>query len=405
MTLIECFDRTVLENIAGTLYLRPDHLILVGDAEKISPFLPRLTELLEKRKIKTDISLCDTAELTIHQIARALEKMIDPKQQYVIDLTGGEEPVILAIGAMLARLEDAQNISVQKFRFLLPDATNCGGSRQAASGSHTYLTVEELIRLHGGGIHPLTNQPDARYSVKDINKLWSVASVDPRAWNDRLPVLTEFEKHSESKSEVIISRYKLESQIKDFERKEDDFLALMRQFSRKGMIEDRSSWDTIRYRYTSELFHYCTRKAGNALEVKTLLEVRSMKENGQPFFDDCAMGVTIDWDGVFHGKDTGIPDTRNEVDVIATKGMRSLFISCKNGYIGEEELYKLHTVAEYFGGPYAKKMLIATELDQKSPASNRAFAQRARDMGIILITDAAELDAAEWQEIFRSAMR
>lgn len=405
MTLIECFDRTVLENIAGTLYLRPDKLIIVGDAEIISPFQPRLSQLLEKRKINTEIAICDTAGMNIHQIARALETFVTAEDRYIIDLTGGEEPVIMAIGAMLARLEDTKNISVQKFRFLLPEATNLGGSLQAAAGSHTFLTVEELIMLHGGSIHPLLNQPASRYTVKSIDKLWSIVAADPGAWNDRLSVLAEFEKRTESKEEIIIPRYKLESEIKNYESKEDDFLSLMRQFSRKGIIEDRSSWDTIRYRYACELYQYCTRKAGNVLEVKTLLEARSMQENGIPFFDDCAMGVSIDWDGKVHGKDTGIPDTRNEIDVILTKGMRSLFISCKNGYIGEEELYKLHTVTEYFGGPYAKAMLIATELDQKSAASNRAFAQRARDMDIILVTDAAELDSQEWQTVFRSAMR
>lgn len=405
MTLIECFDRTVLENIAGTLYLRPDKLIIVGDGVKITAFLPRLSELLESRNIHTQISLCDIAGMSIQQIALTLENAVCADDRYVIDLTGGEEPVIMAIGAMIARLEDTKKISVQKFRFLLPEATNCGGNCDISIASHTFLTVEELIRLHGGGIHPLINQPDPRYTAKHIDQLWSIVANDPGGWNDRSSVLTAFEKWSDSKDEVIISRSRLESEIKDFEAKEEDFLTLMRQFSRKGIVEDRNSWDTIRYRYTSDLYRYCTRKAGNVLEVKAYLEARSMRENGVPFFDDCAMSVSIDWDGTFHGKDTGIPDTRNEIDLILTKGMRSLFISCKNGYIHEDELYKLHTVTELFGGPYAKAMLIATELDQKSAASNRAFAQRARDMDIILITDAAELDSEEWRAIFRSAMR
>jgi hypothetical protein len=117
------------------------------------------------------------------------------------------------------------------------------------------------------------------------------------------------------------------------------------------------------------------------------------------------MSVFIDWDGEFHSKDTGIADTRNEIDVIATKGMHSLFISCKNGFIENDEPYKLHTVAKRFGGPYAKTMLIATELDQKTPAANRAFSRRAQDMGIILVADAAELSSADWQDLFRNAMR
>jgi hypothetical protein len=81
-----------------------------------------------------------------------------------------------------------------------------------------------------------------------------------------------------------------------------------------------------------------------------------------------------------------------------------LFVSCKNGHIGDEELYKLHTVAQRFGGPHAGKMLIATNLDQKSAAANSSFAQRAWDMDIFLVTDAAELTASQWSECFKSAM-
>jgi hypothetical protein len=86
------------------------------------------------------------------------------------------------------------------------------------------------------------------------------------------------------------------------------------------------------------------------------------------------------------------------------RGMTPLFISCKNGNVSEEELYKLNTVAERFGGPYAKKMLIATDLDRKGSSANRAFIQRAWDMDIFLVTDAAELTREEWRQVFKKAM-
>ena len=70
-----------------------------------------------------------------------------------------------------------------------------------------------------------------------------------------------------------------------------------------------------------------------------------------------------------------------------------------------EELYKLNTVAARFGGPYAKKMLVATELDRKSPQANRSFMQRAWDMDIFLVTDAAELTKEEWQAAFCQAVK
>ncbi len=180
---------------------------------------------------------------------------------------------------------------------------------------------------------------------------------------------------------------------------------LLDKLQRRGVIDDQSSKDALKYTYHSQLLRYCTQKEGNVLEVKTLLEGRSVLENGAPYFHDCKMSVSIDWDGVVHNSQKRIPETRNEIDVVLMHGTVPLFISCKNGSIDEEELYKLHTVAEYFGGPYAKKMLIATDLDQKSATANRAFIQRAWDMDIFLVTDAAELSGDEWRNIFKKAMQ
>lgn len=117
------------------------------------------------------------------------------------------------------------------------------------------------------------------------------------------------------------------------------------------------------------------------------------------------MGVSIDWDGMIYDPMDRIPETRNEIDVVLMHGTTPLFISCKNGYIGDDELYKLHTVASRFGGPYARKMLIATDLDRKSLMANRAFVQRAWDMDIYIVTDAAELTAEEFRQTLRQAVK
>ena len=90
-------------------------------------------------------------------------------------------------------------------------------------------------------------------------------------------------------------------------------------------------------------------------------------------------------------------------DVILMHGVTPLFISCKNGSIAEEELYKLHTVATRFGGSHVKKMLVATELPKKGDNPNYAFIQRAKDMGIYLVTDAANLSIQGWRDALKQA--
>ena len=218
-------------------------------------------------------------------------------------------------------------------------------------------------------------------------------------------LLGEFESRSDSKMQVFLPLSYLRTSISNFESKEESVRELLGKLHRWGIIDDQSSKNALEYTYTSQLFRYCTLKAGNVLEVKTLLEGRAVQENGESYFSDCQMSVSIDWDGVVHDPMDRVPETRNEIDVVLMHGTTPLLISCKNGNVGEDELYKLHTVAERFGGPYAKKMLIATDLDRKSPTANRAFIQRAWDMDIFLVTDAAELSGAEWCQIFKKAMQ
>ena len=113
------------------------------------------------------------------------------------------------------------------------------------------------------------------------------------------------------------------------------------------------------------------------------------------------MGVKIDWDGAIPESRYAFTGTRNEIDVLLMHGATPLFVSCKNGDVKTEELYKLHTVATRFGGPYAKKMLVVSDLEQKDAASAQALACRAWDMDIFMVSAAAELDDRQWQEIFQ----
>ena len=112
------------------------------------------------------------------------------------------------------------------------------------------------------------------------------------------------------------------------------------------------------------------------------------------------MSVNIDWDGLFSGSKYIFSGTNNEIDVLLMHGATPLFISCKNGDVKMEELYKLHTVATRFGGPYARKMLIASDMDKLDPKTVRALTCRAWDMDIFLVPDAAELSDDQWEEIF-----
>jgi hypothetical protein len=407
MILLECFAEAHIDNIAACLRLNPQEMILIGDAVDMEYPLARYKELLAFRNQSTRIIPFDIRKKSFSALCQALYQLLSEDNQYVIDLTGGDALVIMAVGAVLSRLEPAKRrcIQVEKYDHDLNVVRDCIHDHQIICKNEVQLSVEEMILLHGGILHRGAYQPPQHHRARDIDGLWQIASQQPKDWNQRIGLLNELEKGCLAQQEIHKSTSALCDTMKNFQEKEPVLRALLQELDRRGVIQDRSDRHHFRYRYHSSLLHQCTTKAGNILEIKTLLEGRQVTEDGVPYFTDSQMSATIDWDGHIHKISEHVPDTRNEIDAIFIKGTTPLFVSCKNGHISEDELYKLNTVAQYFGGPYAKKMLIATDLDQKSPRADRAFTQRAWDMDIFLVSDAGQLTEDEWQQLFDQAMQ
>ena len=406
MTLIECFDIECVHNVMACLRLQPEKVIFLGDGEQMEGTLTRLGRFFENRGIKTALMPYHVRMERMDDITMVLRNILRKEDDYIIDITGGSEELLLAVGLVLGEMDKDRRsrIEVQKFDPVTGKTLDADGNGKILTGNEAALTVAEVIALHGGIIHPESQQPGHHYRPGDVLPLWNAMCADRKEWNKAVMALNEFEARCDSDHEIYLRLEDLHGSVNQFRQKEDRMWWLLEKLESCGVIEDRSTGEVFRYRYLDPLLHSCAQKAGNLLEIMTLLQARACKLDGKAFFDDCRMSVSIDWDGVVHQLTQQIPDTSNEIDVIATRGLVSLFISCKNGEIGEEELYKLNTVASRFGGCYARKMLVATDLERKSPSSLRAFLQRAKDMGIYIVQDAAELTKEGWQQIFIDAM-
>ena len=144
-----------------------------------------------------------------------------------------------------------------------------------------------------------------------------------------------------------------------------------------GLLLDVKHGDgSFQFRYKNELIKSCIWDSGSVLELHTY---KNLAED----FDDCMIGVHLDWDGVIH---EGIgEDVCNEIDVLAIKNGIPTFISCKAGKLNPNTtlhaLYELQTVTERFGGKYAKKCLVTVS----DIAPN--YRERAEEMDIELIRE------------------
>lgn len=385
MTLIECLDPQPIRNMAGCLQLRPEKLIFLGREEDLRVHVPQYQEFLDNREQKTEVFAAEVDMNDRADIESTLRYILKAEKDCVIDVTGGAEELLLAVGAVSASCGD--RLTLHK-----------------ADLSAASITVSELIHLHGGTIHPKTRQPNMEAKAGDLQPIWALSVSDPKEWNRRVGILNAFESRSEDKENIELRIRDLEQSIPDFHQKEFVVRNLVDMLSQAGVVEDRSSFGYIRYRYNDPLIHESVKKAGNLLEMKTLLEARAVRDGDRAYFDAALMSVTIDWDGIVHESRKKVAETRNEVDVVLTRGMTPLFISCKNGSVDENELYKLNTVAERFGSGYAKKMLIVSRLDMGNEIANEAFARRAEDMGVYLVKNAADLSSRQWKQVLKEAM-
>lgn len=400
MTIVECFDRDPLENIASCLSLVPDTLVFVGDQAVMQKSVERYKKFFKNKNIPTKIILCHADMNDINSITSALEKIIKPESECVLDMSGGDGVALAAAGAFYEKHKRQYNISLQQFNIFDASVSDLDGDNKTVSGKAPKITVKELISLYGGKVATKKVQPDERYGTSDIAALWTLCAKSKKAWNKRLSVLSEFEKRSGAKADALyvsVNYKSVKNSIKDFDVKKSEFLTLIYDLRSCGAIKIHNQTDDVlNYSYKNALICDCLNLAGNLLEYKTLFEGRK-----HPAFNDCLMSVNIDWDGILN-PDGKPKDTFNEIDCIFMQGLTPLFISCKNGEIKDEEIYKLNTVAERFGGKHAKKLLVSTNAFYGDENTLRSFKRRVLDMGIVFEADAA---TADWQKLLFNALK
>lgn len=395
MTYIEFFDKDVIENICGCLVSVPDRVILIGGNKKsLKKHAERYHQFFLDRGHEIDFGFRTVNKNSLNDIVDMLSDIVEEYEDCVFDLTGGQELMLVAVGIIWYRYRDME-IQMHRFNLrsnMLYDCDNDGN--YISVDSLPQVSVEELIRLYGGKVVYELDKPGATVRwewseefMDDIDSIWDICLRDVRAWNTQIGVFAAAEELNDGEDPLVttVSMPKISDYLKDFSAKYVEINRIIDELQKKELIVfDDSEEDVLSITYKNEQVKRCLTKAGQALEMKiTLAAMRAKDKNDDYIYNDVMNGVYIDWDGDVHTDQEGY-DTENEIDVMMMHGMIPVFVSCKNGMIDMDELYKLNAVAEKFGGKYAKKVLIATALGKDDPFAEH-FRQRAQDMNIRLV--------------------
>jgi len=278
------------------------------------------------------------------------------------------------------------------------------------------LSVEENVRIYGGDVVYGNISEEKTYKwdlneefCKDVDTIWSVCKGNVRYWNTIIGIFEAIENvgciNYEDPLTTVARKDALEIYLTHHKLKYKMSKNIIKFLIKNKLLTcfDDSDEETITVAYKNEQVKKCLTKAGQALEMKIYITAKNILDSdGLPVYDDAINGVVIDWDGEFHDETVeDVYDTENEIDILLMHDIVPVFISCKNGIVTSDELYKLNTVAERFGGQYSKKVLIATSISSMGE-SGEYLRQRAIDMNIRIMDDVQDISDAELSRKLKS---
>ncbi|MGN1345992.1 MAG: hypothetical protein ACI4V1_04350, partial [Eubacteriales bacterium] len=399
MTLIEFFSMTPVENLLSALALRPDKIVYVSpESRKVIRAIPIYQKILEGRGIFTEMRVKSISKNDLEAVVAALYDILsDPSDDYVIDISGGDEGALVAFGIVLGgtslRVSAFRMNAVSRrgvwFRFLDDGRRKIERTVLDFSGrSQVCLNVRENVLLHGGRIYSESCVFSREDPVcEDIEKLWAICRRDCAGWNAKINRFSASVRSFAGEQGL----YSLPDDV--LGRKGGVDRELWQSLVGGGflLIDETASYNGVTlFRYKNKPVQDCLTKAGSLFEYYTYKTALECEQNGEPVFDSVATGVVLGW------KDDA-NSTRNEIDVMLMAGLTPVFLSCKNGEVGTDELYKLNTVAEKFGAGRARCALAVTSFfdpQDRSYGGDAAVGSmkgRADDMKIRILGSAVSL--------------
>lgn len=419
VVVFEFLSREPIENVITAMNFQVDRLVFFGNHEDIISQKEKTENFLRKHCAVESIVFLPLSGSNLQSVLETMRKEIElelsKKAKLFFDITGGESLMLVAFGMLSREYETPMHmydIFKGKLFELNAESLHCNEAKEEHFNRDKHndevnayepnlefindkqhkgisgiaikrsvpMTLDKLIEMHGGVINyklqkDIKDVPDEE-SREDILKIWKVMKLHSEHWNPFSEFLREnmspddegrvYRKESTVLKALADSSNKLKSAHK--------FYQIMEDLARAGAILDlKHSEGKYQFRFKNKAIKGYLWDGGSILELYSFLQ-----EKGHS--DECRVGVHLDWDGVLEGP-SGI-DVLNEIDVLSLRGYIPSFISCKSGKLSPQQclhaLYELDTVANRFGGKYAKKRLVVTS------EINEVYQERALEMGIEL---------------------
>ena len=378
-TLIELYDERAIENVLAADLFRPQRIVYLCPTE-VAQSRPRqetIAAFFRHRGWSPELVFLETSLYKADRILRQLLTISEKYPDCAMDVTGGSDAELFAAGLFAAQ----ENVRVFTYSRRKNRFYNIFGAEFAENlPCDISYSVKEFFLMAGGTLLPgrVDNGVLKEY-LGDIDPFFDCFLRHRRDWTN---IVTYMQRISPAESGQVPSMDVRGSYVVKGERggricaKED----ALQDFQRIGFLRDLEilSGERVSFRFRDANTRAWLRDVGSVLELyvyKACLDA--------DIFNDIISSAVVRWDEVLgHGS------VINEIDVMASRGVVPLFISCKVSDVKTEALNELAILRDRFGGKGAKAAIVSTG------HCNAAARHRAAQLGIAVI-DRDELESGK----------
>ena len=370
-TIIEIYDDEPIYNVLALTQFYPKRVVYLGTRKlKNKRVKNNIISFIRELSLDTECFFYSTDMQNIDAITAELKNILASYGECAIDLTGGNEVALVAVG-MLAKEMSIPLFRYDRFTYCYRNIYNCPEADNVPSEPH--LNVRSILALAGGMMksHGHVSVDCLNSDISDdIFRVWSIYKKHHRVWSKVVGYLQQISKNLDGNALHVSSPQTLYGT----DRIVAANVAVMAELAEAGIIRNyKSDGKRISFDYKNRLMRSCLCDAGICLELYVYAAAITAG-----VYDDVQISVVIDWDGDL---DASI-NTINEIDVMLTRGVVPVFISCKSGTPNVTALNEIKTLAAQFGGVYARPVLVTMA---NIRAGDKYLMQRAKDMGVEII--------------------
>ena len=378
-TLIELYDERAIENVLAADMFRPQRIIYLCQTEvaQSRERQEQIGDFFRHRGWNPELIFVEASQYKVDRILRQLLMISEKFPDCALDVTGGSDAELFAAGLFASKADvRVFTYSRRQNRFY-----NISGADFADNlPCDISYSVKDFFLMAGGTLLPgRVDNGILREYLGHIDPFFDCFLQHRRDWNN---IITYMQRVSPAEYGQIPPMDVQGNYTVKGERggricaNEDALLS----FERIGFLRDLEiqSGAKVSFRFRDANTRAWLRDVGSVLE---LYVYKACLDAG--IFNDIISSAVVRWDEVLgHGS------VINEIDVMATRGVVPLFISCKVSDIKTEALNELAILRDRFGGKGAKAAIVSTE------RCNAAARHRAAQLGIAVI-DRDELETGQ----------